>query len=350
LYSIRLVNENDLNDLLELSKLALFINLPSDKEILKKKIDNATKSWKTPSKNLSKNNYIFALCDDEKSEVVGVSMIHAQHGTDLAPHYFLKVEREHRFSNTINTGFIHGTLKLGMETDGPTEIGGLILNPKFRKGPLRLGKQLSYVRFLFIARYPDLFKETIHAELMPPFDEHGNSPLWEAVGRKFFNMNYHDADILSRTNKEFIFDLFPSQVIYETLLPLEARNAIGKVGKDTLPVKKMLEGIGFSYTDEVDPFDGGPHYRARTENIQLINKYMNGKIELVKSLHKDKKRQIMISPKDSKDNEFVCHLTFAEIETENKKTIFKISAKEASALKLKDNQKASAIFFNKEDL
>ena len=105
---------------------------------------------------------------------------------------------------------------------------------------------------------------------MPPLTSEGSSLLWEAIGRKFFKMEYWEADKLSQTNKEFILNLFPQETIYTKLLPDAARDSIGMVGKDTLPVKKMLENIGFKYTNEVDPFDGGPHYRAKVEDISII--------------------------------------------------------------------------------
>src|SRR5690606_16580902 len=155
------------------------------------------------------------------------------------------VGQEAKFSQTINTGFVHGTLKLGLDPNGPTEIGGLILNPEFRGHAEKLGKQLSFVRFLFMAIAPERFKPMIHSELMPPLDKHANVPVWEAVGRRFLNMNYHEANVLSRSNKEFILSLFPSENIYQTLLPMDARQSIGKVGKQTEPVKRMLESIGF---------------------------------------------------------------------------------------------------------
>src|SRR5690606_1685193 len=119
-----------------------------------------------------------------------------------------------------------------------------ILDPQYRGSPGKLGKQLSFIRFLYMGLNKKHFKDEIHSELMPPFDKDGKAPLWEAIGRRFLNMNYHEADILSRSNKEFILSLFPSDTIYETLLPIEARFAIGKVGDDTKPVKKMLEEIG----------------------------------------------------------------------------------------------------------
>lgn len=278
MFRLRSVNESDLNDLYELSLLYTFINLPADKDLIEEKIHSSLNSFLNPSQDLAENHYIFVLEDLEKGKVIGCSMIHAQHGTEEEPHFFLTVEQENKFSKSINTGFIHGTLKLGIDTNGPTEIGGLIINPEYRGSPLKLGKQLSMVRFLYMAINPNRFKPVIHSELMPPFDRDGRSPLWEAIGRRFLNMDYHDADILSRKNKEFILSLFPSGIIYETLLPLDARNAVGKVGKDTLPVKTMLESIGFKYVDEVDPFDGGPHYRCPLKDLKPVKNLFKAKI------------------------------------------------------------------------
>ncbi|OFZ14152.1 MAG: hypothetical protein A2X86_04685 [Bdellovibrionales bacterium GWA2_49_15] len=270
MYLIRNVDPSDLNDLYELSGLVTFINLPKDIDLIKKKIANSVRTFKKPDKDKSKNKYIFVLEDTELKKVIGVSMIHGQHGTDEEPHYYLTVGQEEKFSETINTGFIHGTLKLDYECNGYTEIGGLVLHPDYRSNISKLGKQISFVRFLYIGMNSNQFTPIIHSELMPPFDKDGNSPLWEAIGRKFMNVDYHEADVLSRQNKEFILSLFPSEIIYTSLLPIEARDAIGKVGDDTKLVKKMLESIGFKYTKEVDPFDGGPHYRAPKTEIKTI--------------------------------------------------------------------------------
>lgn len=278
MFILRSVQPNDLKDLFKLSNMMTFINLPPDEELISAKIESSIKSFHNPSKRLWENYYIFVLEDQQRDEVLGVSMIHAQHGTDQEPHFYLTVGQESKFSQTINTGFVHGTLKLGLDTNGPTEIGGLILNPDFRGHQEKLGKQLSYVRFLYMSENFDRFKPMVHSELMPPLDKFDNSPLWEAVGRRFFNMNYHEADILSRSNKEFILSLFPSENIYQTLLPMEARESIGKVGKETEPVKRMLEAIGFKYTFEVDPFDGGPHFRCPLKDIKPIKEKITGQL------------------------------------------------------------------------
>jgi arginine N-succinyltransferase len=292
-FYIRNVTPNDIDDLYELSQLVSFINLPNDRKLILEKIESSYQCFKSPDKDLSKNWYIFVLVNANTEKVIGVSMIHAQHGTEEEPHFYLSVDHEHKYSSTINTGFTHGTLKLGLETDGPSEIGGLVLHPDYRKNDFKLGKQISFVRFLYISMFSKRFKKHIHSELMPPLDENGNSPLWEAIGRRFMNMDYQEADVLSRNNKEFILSLFPSENIYMTLLPLEAREAIGQVGNDTLPVKKMLESIGFEYTNEVDPFDGGPHYQASQERIKPILESTEYEIELSPEKLKDAKNYLL---------------------------------------------------------
>jgi arginine N-succinyltransferase len=295
MYTLRSANLNDLDDLYALSQLVLFINLPPDREIIKSKIESSIAAFSNPSKNLWKNYYLFVLEDLNAQRIIGCSMIHAQHGTEDEPHYFFTVGQENKFSKTLNTGFIHGTLKLGLDTNGPSEIGGLVLDPEFRKSDKKLGKQLSFVRFLYMGMNKNRFKEEIHSELMPPFDNEGHAPLWEAIGRRFLNMEYHDADILSRSNKEFILSLFPADTIYLTLLPIEARNAIGKVGEDTAPVKRMLENIGFKYTNEVDPFDGGPHYRAKMKEIKPIKEMFECEILIRESIIKSDKTSVLAS-------------------------------------------------------
>ena len=279
MFRLRSVQISDVNDLFELSQMLSFINLPADKELLSKKVKTSLKSFANLNPQIEDNAYIFVLEDLNSKKVIGTSTIHGKHGTEKSPHFFFKVSRERKYSSTIHTGFTHGTLKFGFETDGYSEIGGLMLHPDYRNNKNKLGKQLSFVRFLYIALNREKFTDHIHTELMPPLDAEGHSPLWEAIGRRFVNMKYRDADILSTKNKEFILSLFPQESIYITLLPPDARNTIGDVGEETRPVVKMLESIGFRYSEEVDPFDGGPHYKAKTAEIKPIQEFFTGTVK-----------------------------------------------------------------------
>ncbi len=53
---------------------------------------------------------------------------------------------------------------------------------------------------------------------------------------------------------------------------------IGKVGPETRAVEKVLREIGFSYAHRIDPFDGGPHFHARTDDITLVRGTRGGRV------------------------------------------------------------------------
>ncbi|MFM8314774.1 MAG: arginine N-succinyltransferase [Deltaproteobacteria bacterium] len=270
-FLIRSVRESDLEELLRLSRLVYFINLPDDRDILKEKIATSVNSFTGNIEDKFKREYIFVIEDTKLQKVVGTSMIIGRHGSPDSPHMYLELNEIQKYSETIHAGFIHKVLRLKFDSDGPTEIGGLVMDPSYRGHSGKLGRQLSFARFLFVKMRRRWFKDRILSELMPPLGENGESILWENLGRKFTNLSYQDADLLSRKNKEFITSLFPKGDIYTVLLPGEARDAIGRVGKATEPVKHMLEKIGFRWKGHIDPFDGGPHYWADTDKISIIH-------------------------------------------------------------------------------
>ncbi len=302
-FLVRSVRETDLDELLRLSRLVYFINLPNDRDILKEKISNSVNSFTGNIEDKFKREYIFIIEDTKEKKVIGTSMIIARHGSPDEPHMYLELNEIQKYSETIHTGFIHKVLRLKFDSDGPTEIGGLVMDPAYRGHVGKLGRQLSFARFLFIKMRRRWFKDRILSELMPPLTESGESVLWENLGRKFTNLSYQDADLLSRKNKEFITSLFPKGDIYTVLLPGEARDAIGRVGKATEPVKHMLEKIGFHWKGHIDPFDGGPHYWADTDKISIIHE--SKKVSLNKESLKRRAKDTALVASIAND-EFLC--------------------------------------------
>jgi arginine N-succinyltransferase len=98
----------------------------------------------------------------------------------------------------------------------------------------------------------------------------GKSEFWEAMGRRFTGLPYQEADKLSHKYKEFIHSLFPKEEIYTCVLSSAARFVLGRVGDETRPAQHLLETLGFKYLNEVDPFDGGPHFGVLTQDVPLI--------------------------------------------------------------------------------
>src|SRR3569623_1638951 len=159
----------------------------------------------------------------------------------------------------------------------------MVVHTDRRNDPGQLGKLLFHVRFLYIALHRALFRDEVLSELMPPLQPDGTSLLWEALGRKFTGLSYQEADRLSHENKEFIRALFPEEPIYATLLPAEVQAVIGEVGPQTKGVEKMLRRAGFRYAHRIDPFDGGPHFQARLDDVVPVRATRRARVAEVDS-------------------------------------------------------------------
>lgn len=273
MYLLRDAAKSDLPGLKRLAAVLNSVNLPNNQEVLAGLIDKSVKSFTGRIENVFEREYLFVLEDRRNKTLIGTSMIIAQHGTREAPHIYFQVTSAEHYSASIDRHFKHMVLSIGYNYDGPTEIGGLVVDPPHRSGPDKPGKQLSYVRFLFMAMQPKSFRTRVLAELLPPLMPDGRSLLWEACGKKFTGLEYYEADKLSRQNKEFIKELFPSSDIYVSLFPDRAQKIIGEVGTETRGVQRMLERIGFKYENHIDPFDGGPHYEAQLADTTLVRRF-----------------------------------------------------------------------------
>jgi arginine N-succinyltransferase len=238
-YEIRSASPADEDQLLEVARHLNTVNLPNDREEIRGILEQAHKSFTGAIKDARRREYVFVLVDHEKDRIIGTSMIIGQLGRRDAPYIYVDVSEEERYSATLDKHFRHVVLKIGYSYNGPTEIGGLIVSPEYRKKPERLGLLISYVRFLYIKQHRELFKDELLAELLPPLESDGTSHLWNALGRKFTDMTYAEADRLSKKNKEFIKGLFPEGAIYATLLPQDAQDVIGKVGAQTAPADEV---------------------------------------------------------------------------------------------------------------
>jgi arginine N-succinyltransferase len=277
-YEIRGAVLADEEEILAIARHLNTVNLPDEREGVRQILDVSQRSFTQAIKEPKRRQYVFVLVDRATQKIIGTSMIFGQLGRKDAPYIYLDVIDEERYSETLDKHFKHTVLSIGYSYNGPTEIGGLVLHPDYRRVPERLGTFLSYVRFLFLKMHRDWFRDEVLAELLPPLEADGTSHLWDALGRHFTDLTYAEADRLSRMNKEFIRGLFPEGTIYASLLPKQAQDVIGKVGAQTRGVEKLLRRIGFRYAERVDPFDGGPHFTAMTDEITLVKETRRARI------------------------------------------------------------------------
>jgi arginine N-succinyltransferase len=286
-FRLRAARLEDVDALYALATTALMLNLPADREDLTHRVEHSMAAFagNYPDGDIRRGEYVFVLEDFDaggRPRVIGTSAIIGQHGTKQAPHISFEIGTEENYSASLDKRIVLQTLELVHSYEGPTEIGGLLLDPKNRKTVtetgVRLGTQLSFVRFLYMAMRPERFQPLIIAEMMPPFVNQGTSPLWDAVGAKFTGLTYAEADERWRVDKDFVQQLFPSYPIYISLLPPAAQAVIGAVDENTKPALKLLESVGFRFMNHVDPFDGGPHYSVKRDEITLVKRSVKRKL------------------------------------------------------------------------
>jgi len=268
-YEITAATPEHLEAIVELARHLDTVNLPDDRGELRALLECSERSYARDIADPSRRQYVLLLRDVSTGRAVGTSSVIAKLGHRDGPYIYFDVRREEKYSETLDRHYVHTVLDTVYSYDGPTELGGLVVHPDYRGRPERFGTLISMARFLLIGMRRADFEDELLAELLPPFAQDGSSHLWEAVGRRFTGLSYREADQLSRRNKEFIRGLFPDS-IYATLLDPAAQDAIGRVGKTTEAVERLLRRVGFEYAQRVDPFDGGPHFVAATDRVDPI--------------------------------------------------------------------------------
>lgn len=289
MFVIRQAVPEDVEILLKLAKMVYFINLPPDHKVIGDKIrwsracfanvranrpaeDSTSISGLTSLGGAAGRSpqFMFVIEDTDTGNPIGCCAAIAQMGSESNPGVTMRLHRREFFSEDLQSGATHVTATVELDTSGPSEIGGLILSPSFRGHREKLGKQLSHIRFHYIALHRERFKDHIIAEMMAAISDEGHNPFWEHCSRRFINLSYEEADRFCQKSREFMISLLPRDPLYLTLLPPEARAVVGQVGPDTVPARKMLESLGFEHRGKIDPFDAGPVLEAETDSIPLI--------------------------------------------------------------------------------
>lgn len=243
-------------------------SLPKDPEILLERIEKCQRSFQyaKPGKPQGED-YLFAMIDTERDTLIGVSGIFAKIG-GFEPIYFYKKKSKTRESEELKVKNEVETLHLQEIHNGPSEICSLYLHPKYRKSPH--GRFLSLSRFLFIADHMDYFESKVIAEMRGMVSEDGKNPFWEAVGSKFFKIDFTYADYMIMQSKKWIKDLLPDLPIIVNLLPDDAKHVISKVHPNTAPARRILEHEGFVDSGLVAILEPGPILSVEKEEIRTI--------------------------------------------------------------------------------
>lgn len=270
MYYIRPIKPDDLSTLLEIAVESGpgFTSLPDNEALLRDKIERSCRALNQKISQAGPESYLFVLVDSSSDQVVGTTGIEAAVGLK-EPWYHYRLGTVVHASRKLKIHNSFHTLYLCNDYTGCSEVCTLYLKPEHRHS--QNGSLLSKSRFLFMAEHPQRFAERVIAEMRGYSDDQGHSPFWEGFGRKFFAMDYSEADYLTGSgSKAFIAELMPKYSIYLHMLPESAQAVIGRVHKNTEPARNMLESEGFRFENYVDIFDAGPTITAPLTKIRAI--------------------------------------------------------------------------------
>lgn len=132
---------------------------------------------------------------------------------------------------------------------------------------------LSRSRLLYAVQAPHRFGDRFFVPLAGLTDENGGSPFWDALGRKFFKMDFLDAErvIGGARNRTLIVELMPHYPVYVPLLPGDAQAVMGQIHPSGELAFNLLTSEGFEADEYIDIFDGGPILQAHKHTLRTFS-------------------------------------------------------------------------------
>ena len=242
-------------------------NLPDQRETLFERIRLSVRSFETDVATYGTEFYQFVL--EDEGRLCGTAAIAAAAGFS-EPFYSYRNETLVHASASLNVHNKIHALTLCHDLSGESQLCAFFLEPAYHRHPYA-AQLLSRARLLFIAQPRERFARRLIAEMVGWTDENGISPFWEAIGRKFFHIDYAQAQHLVATrSKTFVAELMPSYPIYVSLLPDAAQHVIGQIHPDAELPWSILMAEGFEDEDYLAIFDGAPTLVARTDHVRSI--------------------------------------------------------------------------------
>jgi arginine N-succinyltransferase len=274
-YLLRPATLDDLDVMEKLSKAATFTirTLKPDRARLAARVERSILAFAGNEPLNGDELYHFVLEDLQAGRVVGTSGIVASAASNGRFYCFRNEFLAHGSEELGITNREH-TLRLCEDLSDHTLLSSFYIEPEYSN---TLAPQLlSRGRLLFIRNHPQLFAERIGAENPGLSDDAGNSPVWDALGHRFFKMPLPEAELLTGgRSKSFIAELLPRMPIYVSLLSKEAQWAMGQLHPDAELPFGILAAEGFDVDSYVDIFDAGPIAEARVAMLRTVVSALN---------------------------------------------------------------------------
>jgi arginine N-succinyltransferase len=267
----------ELTDIAALEKLAAVTmpgvhTLPRTREKIAESIDRSIASFAAHVDIPSEESYQFVLENDTTGDIVGTAAIHASAGSN-GTYFSFRNDVIQQVSRDLNISHSVHALTLCSELTAYSQLSGFYVSGDEHGAEAAL---LSRARLLFAVLAPHRFSDRYFVPLAGVSDSNGQSPFWDALGRKFFKMDFLDAEriIGGARNRTLIVELMPHYPVYVPLLPGDAQAAMGQIHPDGELAFNLLTEEGFEADEYIDIFDGGPILQAHKNTLRSFSNSM----------------------------------------------------------------------------
>lgn len=211
--------------------------------------------------------YLFVLEDIREHNLIGSAAMAATAGSQGTFFSFrndviAQVSRDLQISHSVHA------LTLCADLTSYSQLLSFFVHRDYLHSPAAV--LLSRARLLYAASLPQRFNQHFFVSLAGYTDQEGRSPFWEALGRKFFQMDFLDAErqVEGARNRNLIVELMPHYPVYVPLLSGAAQAALGQVHTESEVPFDILSTEGFAADDFIDIFDGGPILQANRDALR----------------------------------------------------------------------------------
>lgn len=244
--------------------------LPKERDQLSERITESGENFATGMDNEGPASYLFVMENTETGEICGTSGIDSEAGNGY-PFFNYRLDKIVHASHNLNISSKVPVLFLSHELTGKTLLRSFAINPTLHDS--EYFDLLSRARLMFMATHLEKFHRDLIVEIQGIFDDKGVCPFWDAVGRKFFDLDFPTVDYYcSMKSKTFMSELIPQHPVYVPLLPEEAAANIGRNHEAANRICQLLYKEGFDHSKFIDPFDGGP---VLTGQLQFTQTFRN---------------------------------------------------------------------------
>jgi arginine N-succinyltransferase len=244
--------------------------LPKTREKIAQAVERSIASFSAQVDIPSEESYLFVLESLDQRKICGTAAIFASAGSN-GTYFSFRNDVIQQVSRDLNISHSVHALTLCSELTAYSQLSSFYLEDQLHERPE--AGLLSRSRLLYALQAPQRFGDRFFVPLAGVTDDKGGSPFWDALGRKFFQMDFLEAEriIGGARNRTLIVELMPHYPVYVPLLPGDAQAVMGQIHPSGELAFNLLTAEGFEADEYIDIFDGGPILQAHKHALRTFS-------------------------------------------------------------------------------